>query len=174
MLGRHMKANGYTQDVLLGARAVELEWYRNTGELVRGLEKNSYAMIGFSIPKLVALTVAVVVARYWPMVALFTTAGVTWWLNLGSVVATFLIYLVILRITRYSPHCLWWYPVTALVMLYIIWRGVVLTIRGGGINWRGTLYALKDLKAARAAWNTSLRAAAEAKPAASGAGSRPP
>jgi len=149
MLGKQMKDHGLRQDGLLGLKTVSLVWYRDAGELMRGLEKNSFAMVDYSLLRLVAATVAVVLARYWPIAGLFVTSGAAWWLNLGSVVANLLIHVDLVRITRFGPRCFWWWLFTPAIMMAIIWRGVILTLRRGGVNWRGTAYALEDLKRAR-------------------------
>lgn len=151
MLGKLMKQQGFRQDVLLGMKAVSVEWYRNAGELMRGLEKNSFAMCEYSVARLVLSTVAVILVRYWPIVGLFVTSGATWWLNLGSIVVSLLFHLDINRMAQWDKRSFWWWPFSPAIMMFIICRGVALTIRRRGVNWRGTLYALEDLKRARAA-----------------------
>ena len=71
-----------------------------------------------------------------------------WWLNLGAVVAGVLLHAELLRTNRWSRHCLWWWPFSAPILLFILWRAVILTLRRGGIDWRGTLYSLDELKRA--------------------------
>jgi glycosyltransferase involved in cell wall biosynthesis len=149
MLGKQMKDHGLRQDGLLGLKTVSLVWYRNAGELMRGLEKNSFAMVDYSMARLVGATVAVALARYWPLAGLFVTSGPAWWLNLGSVVANLLIHVDLIRLTQFSRRCFWWWLFTPAIMMAIIWRGVILTRRRGGVNWRGTVYPLEDLKRAR-------------------------
>lgn len=151
MLGKLMKQQGFRQDVLLGMKAVSVEWYRNAGELMRGLEKNSFAMVEYSVARLVLSTAAGMLVRYWPIVGLFVTSGSTWWLNLGSIVVALLFDLDVNRMAQWDKRSFWWWPFSAAIMCFIIWRGVALTIRRRGVNWRGTLYALEDLKRARAA-----------------------
>jgi hypothetical protein len=43
-------------------------------------------------------------------------------------------------------HCVGM-PVTALLFQYIIWRAALKTLRNDGVDWRGTHYSLKELKA---------------------------
>jgi glycosyltransferase involved in cell wall biosynthesis len=145
LLGQRMKAAGFRQDVLLGRGSVLVEWYASTADLVRGLEKNSYAAVEYNAWRLLAATAAVVLARYWPVAGLFVTSGATFWINVGSLAAAFLIHLDILGLTRWSARCLWWWLPAPLVMLWILWRGVLLTLRRRGIVWRGTLYPLDEL-----------------------------
>ena len=46
-----------------------------------------------------------------------------------------------------------WYalglPVMAIVFFVILWRATFITLRDGGINWRGTRYSLAALKSNR-------------------------
>lgn len=163
MLGRQMKASGFTQDCLHGRGAVAVEWYRTPAEMMRGLEKNSFAMAHYNLLRLAGVTTAVMLARYWPFAGLFVTSGAAWWLNLASVVLTHGIYVKVLRTTPWPARCLWWWPVTGAAMMFILCRGVALTLARGGINWRGTLYPLRDLKAARARFAEGLDAASAAR-----------
>ncbi|MEP6790193.1 MAG: glycosyltransferase [Ramlibacter sp.] len=149
MLGKRMKQNGFRQDVLMGLNTVTLEWYKNTAEFARGVEKNSFAMVGYSVARMVAGTALLGLMRYWPIAGLFVTHGASWWLNLGAVVALLMMQVKILRLTAWSRRCLWWWPASAAIMLYINWRGVILTLLRRGINWRGTFYPLAELRRAR-------------------------
>jgi hypothetical protein len=121
--------------------------------MMRGLEKNSFAMFDYSIARVLGMTLVVLAGRCWPVLGLFVTSGAAWWCNLGTIVAALLLHVEMLRITGWSPRLLWWWPLSGPAMQYILWRGVLLTIRRGGVNWRGTLYPLKELKRARAQMN---------------------
>ena len=146
-LGKLIKDAGYRQDMVLGESLVLVEWYASVRELIRGLEKNSFAGVGYSIAVVAGSCVAQLVAFIWPVIALAVTCGATWWLNLG-VVAT----IAALYIDNAPFHGLkrWHFvgfPVTVLLFLYIICRATILTLRNGGIDWRGTHYSLAELKA---------------------------
>jgi glycosyltransferase involved in cell wall biosynthesis len=155
LLGKRLKQSGARQELVLGEGAVALEWYRSAGELTRGLEKNSFASVDYSIAKAVAITVLVLLVRVWPMAGLLVTSGAAWWLNAGTVAANLLGQVVILRKTQWPRRALLWWPVSAFVLLFILWRGVVLTLRRGGIVWRGTVYPVDELRAARRAASRS-------------------
>ena len=148
MLGMRMKMHGFHQDALQGDGAVMIEWYRNVREMTRGMEKNSFAMLDYQLPKLVAITLLILVVRYWPWAGLFVTQGAAWWLNLGTLTASLLMFIELIRTTPWSRWCLAYWPVSGLVSLFIIWRGVILTLMRGGIEWRGTHYGLDDLRKA--------------------------
>jgi glycosyltransferase involved in cell wall biosynthesis len=148
MLGKRMKQHGFAQDILFGLDTVALEWYRDAGELARGLEKNSFAMLEYSLARLAAMTLGIALLRYWPIAGLLVTSGAAWWLNAGAVAAALLIHLDILRLTHWRRGCLWWWPLAAAIMVAILWRAVLVTIRRRGVLWRGTLYPLDALKRA--------------------------
>ena len=103
-------------------------------------------MADYHLAKLAVITAVVVVVRYWPWIALFTTAGVTWWLNLATLALGLVLFLYLIRLTPWSRWCLAYWPPSGLISLFIIWRGVILTLIRGGVVWRGTRYALADLK----------------------------
>ena len=148
MLGMRMKMHGFHQDALQGDGAVMIEWYRNVREMTRGMQKNSFAMLDYQWPKLVAITLLILVVRYWPWAGLFVTHGAAWWLNLGTLLASLLMFIDLIRTTPWSRWCLAYWPVSGFVSLFIIWRGVILTLMRGGIEWRGTRYRLDELKRA--------------------------
>ncbi|GAC1537962.1 MAG: hydroxychlorobactene glucosyltransferase CruC [Ramlibacter sp.] len=149
VLGKRLKASGASQGLLLGQGAVSLEWYADAGAFMRGLEKNSFAAAGYSLAQAIAGSLALLLVGMWPVVGVLVTAGPTRWMNLASMVVGVLLQLEVLRTTRWPARALWWWPVTPLLMLAILWRVVLLTLRRGGVLWRGTLYPLAQLRAAQ-------------------------
>ncbi|MBA2962094.1 MULTISPECIES: glycosyltransferase [Ramlibacter] len=150
-LGRLLKQAGLRQDLLFGREAVLLEWYADAAQLARGLEKNSFASVGYSVARAAAATLLVLVLHAWPLAALVVTSGPGRWLNLGSVACSLLLRVRLLRTTAWHARCLLWWPLAPLVLLGVLWRSVLVTLRRGGVVWRGTRYPLAQLRAARAA-----------------------
>jgi hypothetical protein len=73
----------------------------------------------------------------------------TGWLSATSVAALFILYQLSSRGTGISFIYAATHPLAALVMVYIIFRSTVVTLVGGGVNWRGTHYSLAQLKEGR-------------------------
>ena len=145
-LGKIIKRAGGRQEMLLGEGMLTVEWYSSVGELVRGLEKNTFAGVDYKIGMVVAASVLQAVTLLWPVLALVVTRGATWWLNAGSVAV-----IAVLYADNAGFHGLkrWhWvgFPVTAVMFQYIVWRATLKTLRNDGINWRGTHYSLAELK----------------------------
>ena len=148
-LGKLLKKHGFHQDLLLSDGLITVEWYGSVGELIRGLEKNTFAGVEYSLAIVVASSIAQLVVFIWPIVALALTHGATRWLNLAIVGSLAMLYMD-------NAHCHGakrWHcvglPVTALLFQYIIWRATLKTLVNDGIDWRGTHYSLPELKANR-------------------------
>jgi glycosyltransferase involved in cell wall biosynthesis len=145
-LGKLFKQNGARCELLHGAGAISVEWYRDVRGMVHGLTKNSYAGADYRIwaPPLGA--VLMFGLYLWPWVALAATDGAAWWLSLASVGL-----MLVLGVdqTRFAGGR-WWHglflPFGMAVFSYIILRSQWITHRTGGITWRGTHYPLGELK----------------------------
>lgn len=146
-LGKVIKMRGYRQDMLLGGDLVTVEWYSSVGELIRGLEKNTYAGVEYNLLVVILSSIAQLLVFVWPLVALLVVRGATWWLNLAIVVLLAALYMD----SAHTHGAKRWHcvgaPLTALLFQYIVWRATLKTLRNNGIDWRGTHYSLKELKA---------------------------
>lgn len=146
-LGKLLKKCGFHQDLVRSDGLITVEWYSSMGELVRGLEKNVFAGVEYSLTAVVASSIAQLVVFVWPLVALAFTHGVTWWLNLAIVGSLAMLYMDNAHCHGAKRwHCVG-FPVTAILFQYIIWRATLKTLVNNGIDWRGTHYSLPELKA---------------------------
>lgn len=144
-LGKLMKAGGFSEFVL-GAGAISVSWYATMGGMIRGLTKNAYAGADyrFWVPPLGA--VLVLLGYFWPVAALFVTAGPVWRCYAGAVA-------LMLAVGCDQPRFTggrWWHglflPLGMAVFSYILLRSMAVTHWTGGITWRGTFYPLRELK----------------------------
>lgn len=147
-LGKLMKSGGFSE-VVLGVDAISVAWYDSVGGLVRGLEKNAFAGVDYRIWVVGAAMLLHALLVFWPLAAVFVTAGAARGLWLGAVA-------VMLGIAvdnhRFDGGRAWhglFLPVGIAVLDYAIVRSMVLALVRGGIVWRGTHYPLRDLKANR-------------------------
>lgn len=157
MLGKLLKRHGYRQDLLIGTGMVSIEWYPDTPGLIRGLEKNIFAGFDYRLIQLIAVTVLVIATRVWPWAGLLLTDGLAWLLNLATVLAGLLLYADLLRARGWGLECMVFAPLVPLVELAAWWRGTLLVLLHGGIDWRGTHYPLPMLRAAHDAGQGELR-----------------
>jgi glycosyltransferase involved in cell wall biosynthesis len=147
-LGRMLKEHGYCQHALSGSGMVSIEWYRDIGDMVRGLEKNIYSSFDYQVLQLLAVTVLVAATRVWPWLALLLTDGALRWINLVTVGVGLALYADMLHARGWSLRALLWAPLVPLLELAIWWRGCLLAIGRGAIIWRGTRYPLGQLRRA--------------------------
>jgi len=146
MLGKRIKQAGFRQDALIASDHLRLRWQEGVGGFIRGLEKNGFAALGFSIPFLLLVTALVFLfyAVPWLGVLSFRDARVS-----GYALSVLLMH----GIYGYfaSFHRNGWLlapvlPCAAFVYLFAVWRSAVITLRRGGIRWRDTFYPLEVLK----------------------------
>lgn len=146
-LGKLMKKHGFRQDFVVATESLRVEWYRTFGELVRGLMKNGYAGMEYRLSWVAGTTAAHLLVFVLPWVAVWLTGGAAQVLFGAAVLLAFVMYAGAARAQGVSPLLGVLFPVATLVFLYIVWRAAVVTIAGGGIDWRGTHYALDELRA---------------------------
>ncbi len=145
-LGRLLKESGFHQDLLFGRGEISVEWYSSVAEMVRGLEKNIFPYLEYSLTRIVAVSLVVVLMRIWPLFALFLTNGLLLSLNGVLLAMQLAAALFVAANSSIAARHLVWFPFSAFVGLYIIWHSAIKTLLRGGIVWRGSFYSLKELK----------------------------
>lgn len=146
MLGKRIKQARLRQDILIAARHLHLSWVEGVGGFVRGLEKNAFASIGFSMARLFEATGLVCVFYAVPYLglALFRDARVSGYAAaVAAMHATFG-----WCASRYGKgwRLLPAFPVAAAIFIWTVWRSAFVTLRRGGVLWRDTFYSLKILR----------------------------
>lgn len=145
-LGRRLKEAGFRQAAAVGRDTVMIEWYPSLRAMARGLRKNAFAALDYRLAVLLAGTVIAVVAGFWPIAALFVTDGMALRLNIAIVLVAALSVWDAARthgLPRWVPLA---YPLAAALLLWIVWTATLRTILTGGIEWRGTVYSLDELR----------------------------
>lgn len=148
-LGKVLKEAGFRQELVFGDGMVAVDWYPGLRGMIRGLEKNSFAAVEYSLPAVLMLGALTITFHVWPWLALVTTTGATRALNAGAVFAMLLAWLG----SRGTPGVRLIYfpafPLTATLLAFTVLRAATITLRRGGIRWRGTFYPLVRLRANR-------------------------
>lgn len=146
MLGKKIKQGGYRQEALVASDHLRLRWQEGVPGFIRGLEKNGFAAIGYSLPFLFLITLLVFLYYAVPYFGILVFRDARMF---GYAVAVLLMHGTFgyfsSRIRKgwlLAPAL----PAAALIYLYALWRSAVLTLRQGGIRWRGTFYPLESLK----------------------------
>lgn len=146
MLGNLVKQAGFRQGLVFAADLLEVEWYMSVLEAVRGLRKNAFAGFGYSPVRLVGAVGGLVVTHIFPFVAVFVTGGLTQQLYLLVLLVIALVYAYNARFSKLPAFYALLHPVGVAILSYAMIASMVRALRQGGIAWRGTFYALEQLK----------------------------
>ncbi len=148
-LGKILKRAGFRQDALSGTGLLSVEWYHSLGEMIPAFEKNMFAGVEYSVALSLAGGLLQLVAGVVPIVALGFTTGMTQLLFAAQVGLSLVVFAALARSIKSRPVVALIYPVVVLLFVYILWRTMVVNLVSGGIQWRGTFYPLRELKANR-------------------------
>jgi cellulose synthase/poly-beta-1,6-N-acetylglucosamine synthase-like glycosyltransferase len=148
-LGKLLKRRGFKADFVIGTALLSVEWYRSFGEMRQGLMKNMFSILDYNILRVILVCTAIFLLLVCPFIAVILTRGLSQWLNAAVVLTACIAYSANAAIVRINR---WWcltLPLCGIITIYLILRATLLTIRNGGIEWRGTHYSLKQLRANR-------------------------
>jgi cellulose synthase/poly-beta-1,6-N-acetylglucosamine synthase-like glycosyltransferase len=142
-LGQRMKASGAVCDVVASGGAVRVRWVQGVGGFVRGTAKNFYAGFGFRPTRLLAVVTGVLVMTLWPWIGVWFGPPGPRILSGAAILAM----AVAGTATPVGPRLQGLlYPFAGLVMCWSALRSMILTHVRGGVEWRGTLYRLEELR----------------------------
>lgn len=152
-LGQMMKTSGARSAVFNAPRDVSLAFYRSVSELMHGLEKNGYAVLGAYRPvRHVLSTLAVGWIEAAPIVVLAAGSGAER-IAAGACLLALVGSQVAVARWTHRPVASACVPVVgAFMLLAFMSRAAVLAHWRGGIVWRGTFYPLEALRRGRRLW----------------------
>lgn len=146
-LGKIIKLAGFRQDLVNGDEFLVVHWYSSLGEMIRGLEKNTFAATEYSAWFTLFSGCLSLVNNVWPFVALVLLPSPTGWINLAICLTLWWMAWSTARAMQAPQSCALAFPVTVLLMTYIQFRTMLLNYYHGGIRWRDTHYSLAELRA---------------------------
>lgn len=148
-LGRRLKHCGARQGFGLAGTALALDWYPSAPDMLRGLEKGSFAFLDYSLTRVILASLGILLAELWPPLAAGLVSGPARLLNLAIVGLLTGLGVATARQLRIHPAYALSWPLGAALILATLWHSVVQTLRRGGLVWRNTFYPLAELRAAR-------------------------
>lgn len=143
-LGRLVKKQGFRQAAVRGEDFLEVRWQVGLAGVVRGVEKNAFAGLGYSAGRALAACVGLVAWGILPFLAAPVGAAKALWA--ASAVLAIGCQAALARLTRLPVWSAAFFPLGIGVLVYAIARSTLLTLRYGGIEWRGTFYSLAALR----------------------------
>jgi glycosyltransferase involved in cell wall biosynthesis len=143
-LGRRIKRAGLAQRVVFGRGLVSVHWAPGVNGLVNVMTKNIFSAFGFYVPLLLlgciwlfSFCVAPAVGVFFAQTrlpAVLTLAAVAW------------IYRLMGRISGLAAWNFLFFPISALTFAFTLLRSMAITLKQGGVRWRGTFYSLAELR----------------------------
>lgn len=143
-LARRVKLAGLCQQVAVAPGMVSLHWAAGAAGIVKGMTKNLFAVFRFRMEMVLAASIGLAVLCMGPVFLLFCSqTRLPAMISLASIAA---IYLVSTRHSKISPWYAVLFPAGAALFLYSLLRSTWITLREGGVTWRGTFYPLDELR----------------------------
>jgi glycosyltransferase involved in cell wall biosynthesis len=145
-LGKILKLGGYRSCVGIAVGFVAVRWQSGFRNLIRGVTKNFFAGLNYSVPLAVAAIVSMLLTNFAPFVGVIFGHGWVRILAAISVAIAMLFHVLVDLGAKISPLYALTHPIGALIFCWMILRSVVVTLWNGGVTWRDTFYKLSDLK----------------------------
>ncbi|MCY4573802.1 MAG: glycosyltransferase family 2 protein [Gemmatimonadetes bacterium] len=151
-LAQMVKRSGMRSGFLKGVALLEVRWYHSFGDFIRGLDKNFFAALDYSLFMVTGSTVTLAWLAVGPIVMAPLLLATGQPLAGALYAACPLIYWTVATTLSRDHSYPWWYvlpfPLATLVIAFAIWRSTLLTILRG-VAWGGPPVPLAELKKAR-------------------------
>jgi Glycosyl transferase family 2 len=146
-LGRLVKTHGLRQAAVLGDDLLRVRWQIGLPGIVRGLEKNAFASLGYSVVRATAACLGLASCGILPFLAApLGEAKILWG---SSAVAAILAQACYAREARLPLWSALFHPLGIAVLCFAIIRSMLLAVCRGQVEWRGTSYPLSLLRRPR-------------------------
>jgi glycosyltransferase involved in cell wall biosynthesis len=145
-LGKIAKMAGFRSGVAVATNYISVAWHLGLNNLVRGVEKNFFAGAQFRVTIVVLQILGLFLMNVPHFVGLLLGHG---WIQIFAAISVLIgvcFHLGVDMVMGVSPlYCLT-LPLGATIFAYMILRSTIITLRQGGIIWRGTFYPLDELR----------------------------
>lgn len=145
-LGRRVKLNGFRETAVFGHELISVPWVEGWTGILKSLEKNGYAGVGYNLGVLTFLTGLSFCLNFLPFWLLFAGNGSERIMAAAAVSALFLVYAALQRHHKKTLPVFFFHPLGCALVLFVLWRSALLALRQGGVKWRDTFYSLNQLK----------------------------
>jgi Glycosyl transferase family 2 len=137
--------------MVLGPGLVKIAWIQRPWGIVHVLEKNAFAGFRFKTGMTVVASGALLLQAVVPLLAV---AAGPW--GVGACVTLYcgvaMSFHANRKLNNISPFLAILYAPSVVILAFAFLRSMILTIKRGGVTWRGTLYPLAELKRAMIPW----------------------
>jgi glycosyltransferase involved in cell wall biosynthesis len=145
-LGKLVKNAGFAQRNVFGADLISIHWAHGAMGVVNNLTKNFFAILSYQCWRTLLSAFALAFLNLGPFLGLWLAQG---WARVPYAIALasmFAVYVGMSWLSPVPPYYFFLHPVSASLFVYTLLRSMFLTLWNNGIVWRGTKYALEDLR----------------------------
>lgn len=145
-LGKLVKQNGFRSGVAPSENFLRIRWQEGIGNVIKGMTKNMFAGFDFNIARTLLGVAGILVISVLPILGVFFARGPA---QIAAGVAAAVAMLFEAQLMTQAKASRWFgvtHALGAMIVCYIIVRSMVVTLGRGGVVWRGTFYALEELK----------------------------
>jgi glycosyltransferase involved in cell wall biosynthesis len=143
--GFEIKRQGFRQRVAFGRDLVRVRWAVGLTGVIRNITKNFFAVFRFRVAITLAACCALFLFCVGPFVACLAGKAM-WFPAVIILLMLLLLYRYYRRATGIPSVYAVTFPVAACLVVYSILRSMAVTLARGGVQWRGTLYPLAELR----------------------------
>jgi glycosyltransferase involved in cell wall biosynthesis len=147
MLGEVVKRRGFRQRCAYGHELIWLHWAHGARGVIRNFTKNFFAAGRYDPLRMVGAGILAAAINLLPFLGLWLAHGwakLPFALTLASIAG---LYVGVTRMQRISWLYFFVHPISTGMFLYAMFRSMFVTLRFGGVVWRGTKYSLAELRA---------------------------
>jgi glycosyltransferase involved in cell wall biosynthesis len=145
-LGKVIKNAGFRQRNVLGEDLLELHWAQGALGVVRNLTKNFFAVMSFQAWRAIGFCVAAAFINIMPFAGILLAHG---WARIPYAIALACLFFLYFGMSLFSDVRPWYvllHPLGTLLFIYTMLRSMFLALRNHGVEWRGTMYPLDELR----------------------------
>ena len=145
-IGKLVKQHGFRSQVGVALDFVSVRWHAGLGNIIRGVTKNFFAALSYSLPFAVVAIGGMLLLNVTPFIGVLVGHGWIRGLSGMAVACALLLHAGVDLESGVSPLYALTYPIGAVLFCYMIVRSVAVTLWKGGVTWRDTFYPLKELR----------------------------
>ena len=143
-IGRRIKRAGLAQRIAFGRGLVSIHWASGLNGLVSVMTKNMFSAFGFYVSLVLLGCVWLLIFCVAPAAGLlYAPTRIPAILTLAAVTCAYRL------MGRHSGLSTWnalFFPFSALAFAFTLLRSMLITLKQGGVRWRGTFYSLAELR----------------------------
>jgi glycosyltransferase involved in cell wall biosynthesis len=145
-LGKVIKNAGFRQRNVLGGDLLEIHWAQGARGVVRNLTKNFFAVMSFQWWRAIGFCFAAAFLNIMPFAGVFLAHR---WAAFPYAVALGCILFLYFGMSLFSDVRPWYvllHPLGTILFIYTMLRSMFFALHNGGVEWRGTVYPLDELR----------------------------